>query len=53
LIFSQLYKFTIINKIPFAQYEGDFILLHSENYDQFNDQIKRDFEKWDVLPFII
>lgn len=51
MLFKVLYKFTLKNKIPFAVCERDFILLHSENYDQFNDQIKNQFLEWDKLPF--
>lgn len=51
MLFKSKYKFILKDNIPFASYDEDMILLHSENFKEFTEEVKRNFERWDVLPF--
>jgi len=50
-MFESLYKFKLINGIPFAVCEDHKILLHSENHKTINPHIEEEFKKYDQLPF--
>jgi hypothetical protein len=50
-MFESLYTFKLINGIPYAIHGDHKVLLHSENYKNFNSEIETAFLEFDKLPF--
>jgi hypothetical protein len=50
-MFEAIYTFYLFHGIPYAIHGDHKVLLHSENYKNFNSEIETAFLEFDKLPF--